>query len=129
LGILATPDEYKALNALLHSGDEACDKDKCHYYKDGYRYFEIEYEEGAVFVFANKGWRGCWRALPPAFLTLLGALIARNGLRYLEFGVAWVGPFGIAGGTYSDAQRQAEAQNCINSDSGVTSAHRNRQSE
>jgi len=50
LGILATPDEYKALNALLHSDDEACDKDKCHYYKDGYRYFEIEYPTSAADV-------------------------------------------------------------------------------
>lgn len=93
-GLKATPDEYEALKAVLYpddEADEALDDDE-------YHSFEIEYRNEEVHIFCWEG-GGTWRALPSAFLTLLGALIAKNGLKYLEFGVAWVSPPNV-GGTY-----------------------------
>src|SRR5690349_5258596 len=104
----ATPDEYKALEAALHADDE---DDETHDDEaiddeddlalddedDGYHCFEIEYHDGEVCVSAPEG--GNWRTLPVAFLALLGALIAKNGLEYLEFGVAYADYWGV-GGTY-----------------------------
>jgi len=77
-GLKATRDEYEALvDALYPAGeDDEFEDDECHM-------FEVEYSNGEVYVFAPE--YGDWRALPHAFLTLLGTLIAKNGLEYLEF--------------------------------------------
>jgi hypothetical protein len=69
----ATPDEHEALEAALYSGE--------------YIGFGVDYYDGEVLVFAEYG---DWEALPNAFLALLGTLIAKNGLEYLEFGPAAV---------------------------------------
>jgi len=86
-GLKATPDEYEALKVALYADDE----------DDEYHCFEIEYRNGKVYVSAPEG--GDWRILPSPFLGLLGLLIAKNGLEYLEFGVAFADYWGV-GGTY-----------------------------
>jgi hypothetical protein len=67
-GLKATPDEYEALRVSLYSGE--------------YNGFAVDYDDEEVYVFAEGG---DWEALPNAFLVLLGTLIAKNGLEYLEF--------------------------------------------
>jgi len=66
----ATSEEYEALEAALYSAE--------------YNGFEVYYddENEEVWVFAEHG---DLEALPNAFLVLLGTLIAKNGLEYLEF--------------------------------------------
>ena len=75
-GLKATRDEYNALKAALKA-DEDNDQSG----------FEIEYYDGEVHVFAREGTD--WKELPRPFLTLLGTLIAKNNLKYLEFGPAF----------------------------------------
>jgi hypothetical protein len=114
-GLKATPDEYNALEVALHADDEddetyddeALDDeddaglndeyDEADDEDDGYHCFEIEYRDREVYISAPEG--GNWRTLPVAFLELLGKLIAKNGLEYLEFGVAFADYWGV-GGTY-----------------------------
>jgi hypothetical protein len=96
----ATPDEYKALELALHADDEddeSYDDEALHDEDDEYHCFELRYRGSRVYVCAPEG--GNWRTLPVAFLALLGTLIAKNGLEYLEFGVAFAGFWGV-GGTY-----------------------------
>ena len=76
-GLKATRDEYNALKVALEGADE---DNEC----GG---FEVEYCDGEVYVFGSES--ADWEALPRAFRTLLGTLIAKNGLKYLEFGPAF----------------------------------------
>lgn len=76
-GLKATRDEYNALKVALEGADE---DNEC----GG---FEVEYCDGEVYVFGSES--ADWEALPRAFRTLLGTLIAKNGLPYLEFGSAF----------------------------------------
>ena len=80
-GLKATIDECEALAAALYPPDND-DEDE---YNGG---FDLIYDDDEVYVFAEH-WEDCdWHSLPQAFLTSLGALIAKNGLEYLEFGAA-----------------------------------------
>jgi hypothetical protein len=90
-GLKASRDEYNALKAAL---EVAKDDGEC----SG---FEVEYYDGEVYVFAPES--GDWEELPRDFLALLGALIAKNGLEFLEFGAAFTCDkprIGSHGGTY-----------------------------
>jgi len=75
-GLKATRDEYKALEAALGAADEDDEV------------FEVEYYDEQVRVFASE-WLD-WQAVPQHFLDLLGSLIVKNGLDYLEFGPAFL---------------------------------------
>jgi len=75
-GLKATRDEYNALKVALQGAEE---DNEC----GG---FEVEYCDGDIYVLAPAS--GDWEALSHAFRTLLGTLIANNGLEYLEFGAA-----------------------------------------
>jgi hypothetical protein len=80
-GLEVTEEEYKALKAALEADNQ----------DDAYRQcgqWGIDYGDGKVYIFAKFG-EGWWAGLPCAFLALLGALIAKNGLAYLEFGEAF----------------------------------------
>jgi hypothetical protein len=62
---------------------------------DGQHGFTVDYEGGEVYPVAEEV--GEWTALPAVFLTRLGALIARAGLPYLEFGAAFTAGRLVAG--------------------------------
>jgi hypothetical protein len=91
-GLKATLDEFEALEAALYSA-----------YNGG---FELEYADDEVYAFALNGDDCDWNSLPRAFLLLLGTLIAKNGLEYLEFGAAavddepWMGIYDGAPGYF-----------------------------
>ena len=82
-GLKATLDEFEALEAALYSVGE----DGEYEYDEG---FQLEYDDDEVYVFALNGDDCDWNSLAEAFLLLLGTLIAKNGLEYLEFGAATV---------------------------------------
>jgi hypothetical protein len=90
-GLKATLDELEALEAALYESNGG---------------FELEYDDDEVYVFALNGDDCDWNSLPQAFLLLLGALIAKNGLDYLEFGAAavddepWMGIYDGAPGYF-----------------------------
>jgi len=92
-GLKATLDEFEALEAALYSAN-----------KDGG--FELEYNDDEVYAFALNKDDCDWNSLPRAFLLLLGTLIAKNGLEYLEFGAAavneepWMGIYDGAPGYF-----------------------------
>jgi hypothetical protein len=89
-GLKATRDEYKTLKGALEAADE----------ENEFRGFEVEYYDDEVHVFAPED--GDWEALPRAFLSLLGTLIVKNGLKYLEFSGAFTcewSTMGSRGGT------------------------------
>jgi hypothetical protein len=65
--------------------------------------FKVEYFDDKVFVFAPTFEERPEWGLPRTFLSQLGALIAKNGLEFLEFGMAFncTGPYpNGTGGTY-----------------------------
>ena len=78
-GLRATRDEYEALVHVLYPKGEDYDGDDFEYTG-----FWVDYDNGEVYVFAQDPY---WEALPDAFLPLLGSLIEKNALEYLEFGV------------------------------------------
>ena len=87
----ATQAEYEALEAALEIDEE----------HDEYHGFEVHNWNGEVHVCAPED--GVWEELPSTFLKLLGSLIAKNNLNYLEFGAAWFCSktiVGSSGGTY-----------------------------
>jgi hypothetical protein len=75
-GLKSTRLEYNALKAALEADEDNAQSG-----------LEIEYYDGEVYVFGSES--ADWEALPRAFRTLLGTLIAKNGLKYLEFGPAF----------------------------------------
>jgi hypothetical protein len=76
--LTATPDEYRALEAALDTGND-----------EEFSRFSVEYDnDGKIFVFADD-FGVDWSLLSHRFLVLLGNLIARNGLKYLKFHVAF----------------------------------------
>jgi Uma2 family endonuclease len=86
----ATQAEYEALEAALVDEEH-----------DELHGFELHYRDGELHVCAPE--YGSWDELPPSFLTLLGSLIAKNNLNYLEFGAAFFclrTIVGSSGGTY-----------------------------
>jgi hypothetical protein len=95
-GLKANRDEYNALKAALERANQ---DDEC-------KGFEVEYYDGEVYVFAPEN--GDWEELPRNFLVLLGSLIAKNGLEYLEFGAAFTCArpgMGSHSGTYFRVRR------------------------
>jgi hypothetical protein len=93
----ATPKEYEALKAALEAPDD-----------DNVCGFEVSYWpcESEVNVFAPDC--GDWDELPERFRVLLGSLIAKNGLEYLEFGASFTYDkprVGSHGGTYFRIRR------------------------
>jgi hypothetical protein len=90
-GLKATLDEFEALEAALYESNGG---------------FELEYDDDEVYLFALNGDDCDWNSLPQAFLLLLGTLIAKNGLDYLEFGAAavddepWMGIYDGAPGYF-----------------------------
>ena len=72
--LTATPEEYAALKASLEGA------------LDNSGGYEVHYLDGRVFVvgYFHEG-----DTYPPEFLRLLGKLIEKNGLPYLEFGEAF----------------------------------------
>jgi hypothetical protein len=86
----ATANEYEALHAALEASEE----------KSGISGLQVEYDHGEVYLFTEDG---DYDELSDEVLTLLGAIIAKNGLNYLEFGVAYTcdsPSMGSQGGTY-----------------------------
>jgi Uma2 family endonuclease len=74
-GLKATHEEYNALKVALEaSGDDQSGA------------VELEYHDGEIYVFASE--YADWEALSRNFRALLGALVAKNGLNYLEFDTA-----------------------------------------
>ena len=74
-GLKATREEYNALRAALEASDD-----------DQSSGVEVEYHDGEIYVFASE--YAVWEAGSRNFRALLGALIAKNGLNYLEFDAA-----------------------------------------
>jgi hypothetical protein len=94
-GLEVTEEEYKALKTALEATNQDDAYSQCGQWR-------IDYWDGKVFTFAKLG-EGWWAGLPCAFLALLGPLIAKNGLVYLEFGAAFTCDnlrMGSNGGTY-----------------------------
>jgi hypothetical protein len=88
--IKASQQEYEELQAALDEENEG----------DCPSGFEIHYNDGEIFVLAPDG---DWDRLTDLFLCRLGALIAKNGLNFLEFGAAFTSSRdvpGSAGGMY-----------------------------
>ena len=86
----ATADEYEALHAALEASGE----------ESGISRLQVEYHDGEVYLFTEEGG---YDELSYESLTLIGALIAKNDLNYLEFGVAFICDrpiMGSHGGTY-----------------------------
>ncbi len=80
-GLEVTEEEYKALKAALEADNQDDAYGQC-------GQWGIDYWDGKISIFAKFG-EGWWPALPCPFLALLGTLIAKNGLAYLEFGAAF----------------------------------------
>ncbi|MEA3187351.1 MAG: hypothetical protein QOD99_1181 [Chthoniobacter sp.] len=81
-GLAATRKEYRALKAALESADEDVEA-------MGHG-FELEYWANEtppqVYLYAEED--GIPAELPDAFVDLFVALIRKNGLEYLQFGIA-----------------------------------------
>ena len=91
-----TKEEHQALNAALDAAnnDEADESRQL-------GNWESDYSDGNVYIFGV--FQHGWRELPAALRVLLGTLIAKNTLNYVEFGVAivdWKPSAGYHGGTY-----------------------------